>query len=84
MSFASASAAQAADLPDGPDKDLVATRCANCHDLSVVTSKRLSANEWRTKVKIMAAQGAEVSPQEVDQIVDYLSTHFGVTPPPAK
>lgn len=84
MICAGASLAQAVDLPDGPNKELVASKCVNCHDLSVITSKRLSANEWRTKVKIMAAQGVEVSPQEMEQIVDYLSTYFGLTPPPKK
>ena len=82
--FAAAAPSQAVDLPDGPNRDLVATKCADCHDLSVITSKRFSANDWRTKVKIMAAQGVQVSPQEVDQIVDYLSTWFGLTPPPKK
>lgn len=71
-----------ADLPDGPERELVAARCVVCHDISVITTQRHNADDWRNTVQRMAAQGAQVSPEEIDQIIDYLSTYLGLTPPP--
>jgi hypothetical protein len=73
-----------ADLPDGANRDLVAAKCVACHDVSVITNQRNNADDWRNKVQRMGAHGAQVSPEEIDQIVDYLNTYLGLTPPPKK
>ena len=83
LTLAFATASQAA-LPDGPNSSLVAAKCGSCHEVSVATANRFSLPDWRTKVKIMVGQGAQVTPQEMDLIVTYLNTYFGLTAPPKK
>ena len=84
LTLAFATASQATELPDGPNESLVAAKCGGCHEVSVATGNRFSLPDWRTKVKIMIGQGAQVTPQEMDLIVNYLNTYFGLTAPPKK
>src|SRR5262249_52114366 len=84
LTLAFATASPAEDLPEGPNQALVAAKCGACHEVSVAVRDHLSLPDWRTKVKIMIGKGAPISPQEMDQIVAYLNTYFGVTPPAKK
>ena len=67
-----------ARLPDEKGKALVERSCGKtCHNLEVVTSQRLTGREWRRTVDAMAARGATGTAAEKEQIVNYLSRHFG-------
>jgi hypothetical protein len=83
LTLAFATVSQAA-LPDGPNKDLVETKCGACHDTSLLMGNRLSLIDWRTKVQIMVGLGAQVTPKEQGEIVNYLNTYLGLKPPPKK
>jgi hypothetical protein len=63
-------------LPDSPGKDLVLRACVKCHNLKVITTKRASEEEWTRSVDNMINRGAELSDDEADQVIDYLSRNF--------
>jgi hypothetical protein len=51
--------------------------CTSCHDLARVRVQALSKEEWAGLIKGMVSEGAAVSDEEMDLIVDYLARHFG-------
>ncbi len=90
MSLAAASlpafAAHAAEiqLPEGPDRALVYAKCRTCHDLQyVVESKGLSQPMWDGILDDMESFGVEISADERERILGYLSTYMGDKPAPA-
>jgi cytochrome c5 len=80
--FLAAASVQAKDLPDGAGKDLVMKVCTVCHELTRITSKKKTKDEWNDTVDKMAARGAKASDEEFDTIVNYLAKHFGPEQPP--
>lgn len=75
---------QAVHLPEGQGKAILENRCAGCHDLELVTKKRLSKEEWTNTINVMVASGAEVPESEMTVLVDYLTKNFGPDGPPAQ
>lgn len=64
-------------LPPGDGRDIVAATCSQCHSLNAVTQLREGRAAWRHQVYDMIERGAQVSPGEIDVVVNYLATHFG-------
>lgn len=64
-------------LPDASGKQLVATRCALCHDLERVAAVKRNARQWPGIVADMVAQGAPITSEEAKTITDYLAANFG-------
>jgi competence ComEA-like helix-hairpin-helix protein len=64
-------------LPDGAGKAIVQKQCVMCHSLSVVTTKRASHTEWTQVVNQMVSRGADLSDDEIDTVIEYLSSHYG-------
>jgi cytochrome c5 len=64
-------------LPDGPGKDLVAERCALCHNLERVVAVKRERKAWPVIVADMLAQGAPATTEEAKTISDYLAANFG-------
>ena len=79
-----ASSVRAQDLPGGTGKDLVIRVCTVCHELTRITSKRLTKDQWNDTVDKMAARGAKASDEEFETIVTYLAKYFGTDRPPEK
>lgn len=71
------SSAPAQDLPDGPGKELVTKVCTACHELTRITSKKKTKQEWNDTVDKMATRGAMATDEEFEMIVDYLAKNFG-------
>ena len=82
--FLLAASVQAQDLPDGVGKDLVMNVCTQCHELTRITSKKRTKEEWNDTVDKMAARGAKASDEEFETIVTYLAKYFGKDQPPEK
>jgi cytochrome c5 len=82
--FFLAASVQAQDLPDGAGKDLVMNVCTVCHELTRITSKKKTKEEWNDTVDKMATRGAKASDEEFDTIVNYLAKYFGKDQPPDK
>ncbi len=70
-------AASAATMPDGDGKPVVQKSCTVCHSLSVVTSKRASHTEWAQVVNQMVSRGADLTDDEMDTVIEYLSKNYG-------
>ena len=67
-------------LPEADGKQLVIELCGTCHNLQKVVSSRKSDKEWERSVYDMVSRGAQIFPEEADQIVKYLAKNF----PPGK
>jgi virginiamycin B lyase len=65
---------RAAELPDGPGKDLVQNACSTCHGLNMITGAAGfgSAAEWRRLFSTMIA----LPDAQADTIAAYLAQHF--------
>jgi cytochrome c5 len=73
-------------LPAGDGHDLVAVACSQCHFLTTIAKIRDGAPGWRLYVNNMVLRGAQLTPAEVDKVVDYLALNLGpgINLPPAK
>ncbi len=65
------------NLPDGPGKAVVEKMCKGCHGIENVVRSRRTKDKWSDIVDDMIARGAKGTDSEADEVVDYLSTHFG-------
>jgi virginiamycin B lyase len=86
MSAAAAMAAVVApalaqNLPNGNGREVVEMVCSGCHDLSPITDGGFSRGDWETVVKSMIDMGANIKPEQVSVIANYLAANF---PPKAK
>ena len=64
-------------LPDGPGKAVVEKMCKGCHGLENIIRSRRTKDKWSDIVDDMIARGAKGTDAEADEVVDYLSSHFG-------
>lgn len=73
-------------LPPGDGRDLVSVACSQCHYLGTIAKIRDGAAGWRTYVNNMVLRGAQLTPAEIDKVVDYLALNLGpgANLPPAK
>lgn len=67
--------------PPGPGRDVFVRVCTRCHEAANSTKLRLTRRQWQGKVYQQADRGAEVSGEELDQIVDYLAKNFSPDKP---
>jgi competence protein ComEA len=68
-------------LPPGPGRDTVKRVCGACHSAENVAGMAKTREEWGAVVGEMAADGAQATEAEFNEIVDYLATCFPKTPP---
>jgi cytochrome c5 len=64
-------------LPEGDGRDLVSVACSQCHYLGTIAKIRDGAPGWRTYVDNMVLRGAQLSPAEIDKVVNYLALNLG-------
>lgn len=64
------------ELPDGDAKEAVQAMCVQCHQIGRVTGMHLSRDEWKITVEDMIRMGAQIPPDWVDVLADYLGEHF--------
>ena len=69
--------------PPGPGLELINQRCVFCHNTAQIFSQRKAPEVWAATVEQMANRGAEVSPEEMKVIVDYLAKNYGAPAAPA-
>ncbi|MGB7148977.1 MAG: hypothetical protein WBD45_07470 [Terriglobales bacterium] len=58
-----------------------AAACSTCHEARIIIQQRLSKPAWTREVDKMIKWGAEVDPNDRDNLIDYLSTNFGADQP---
>ena len=73
-------------LPAGEGRDIVAVACTQCHTLNPLTALRDGPVGWKRHVYNMVIRGAQLTPRDVDTVLQYLNTNFGPgqSLPPAK
>src|ERR1700723_3185176 len=69
-------AAVAAELPDGPGKDVVKRVCGVCHEAEIVTGQARTRAAWTKTVGDMVPLGAKGSDEDLDLILNYVVTNF--------
>ena len=77
----SVSAAQVAvddGLPAGEGKETVLRVCGDCHGVDLVSSQYRRRGEWSNLVEDMAGRGGNATPDDVQTIINYGFTHFGL------
>jgi competence ComEA-like helix-hairpin-helix protein len=74
----------AEDLPEGPGKTLVVQKCAKCHGIDQFSWARHSKEEWDVLIDKMTEEGLELSEDDYQTAVGYLSKFLSRDAPPAK
>lgn len=64
-------------LPDGEGKEIATENCQACHKLTNLTKAHKSLDDWKDTVQTMIDRGANVPPDKVDTLVQYLAKNFG-------
>ncbi|MBV8729022.1 MAG: helix-hairpin-helix domain-containing protein [Acidobacteriia bacterium] len=67
---------RAADLPDGPGKDLLLRACVGCHKAEEFPAYRHTKQEYQNIVYRMGERGARATTVELDTIAAYLAANF--------
>ena len=85
LGLATLGPAQGTELPDAPGRQQVITSCSQCHSIDLLAQRR-SADDWSQIVSQMIGQGAKMTDEQFQTILDYLSTHMtpAKTPPAGK
>lgn len=63
--------------PEVQGKDLLVSRCSACHNLSMTVTSRGDREFWSGQITAMAVYGADIPADDVEPLVNYLSTQFG-------
>jgi hypothetical protein len=71
-------AAYGQKLPDGKGKAELIRGCTDCHSTNLVVQKRRTPEDWKKVVNDMAARGSQSTPKDIDNIIRYLNTNFGI------
>jgi mono/diheme cytochrome c family protein len=70
---------QAQELPQGQGKALVQTVCTQCHGIDVIVSQPRSREDWTDVVSQMVGNGAQLSDEDYNQVIQYLAINLGPT-----
>ena len=63
-------------LPEGDGKQITGELCGTCHNLQKTVVSRKTAPEWERTVYDMIRRGAQIFPDEAEQIIKYLAKSF--------
>ena len=72
FSSSAAFAQTVAQIPDGPNKDLVAEKCTICHEPRRFLNANNNRAAWDNVVHMMINVGAPIEEGDIGKIVDYL------------
>jgi competence protein ComEA len=76
MAILMATPAFAQNMPDAPGKAETMKVCSGCHEVSRVTSMHLDRAGWQGEMEKMISLGAKGSPEEFENILNYLSKSY--------
>lgn len=60
---------------------LILARCSVCHSVDLIAQQRLPSGRWEATVEKMKQWGAEISTDEADLLVRYLSARYHPSAP---
>lgn len=61
-------------------KDLIDSVCFWCHEPELMEEKQLDKKQWSSLIRGMIYEGAPVTEDEFQMIVEYLAKNFGPEP----
>jgi cytochrome c5 len=64
-------------LPAGPGQEIAERACLMCHAATMITQQAKAEAAWAKTVATMTQWGAPVHGGDRDELVRYLSAHFG-------
>ena len=70
-------AAAAVGFPDAPGKEVLVTKCFQCHSPNMWTDQRQDRRAWESTLYRMIGRGALWTPDEIRQMADYLGNVYG-------
>ena len=59
-------------------KELVESICVLCHEFARISTEALTRDQWAGEIRGMVAEGAPLSDEDFDLVVDYLTKTYGV------
>jgi cytochrome c5 len=74
---AAAPANAVVELPEGNGKAIATENCQACHKLTNLTKAHKNLDDWKETVQTMIDRGANVPPDKIDILVQYLAKNFG-------
>ncbi len=78
-----AGAARAQDAVANPGRDVVMSKCFQCHTDSIFRDQRQERRGWEAAIYRMIGRGGLYTPEEIKLMADYLGTAFGPDANPA-
>ena len=67
----------AVGFPDGPGKDVVVSKCFQCHSPGMWMDQRQDRRAWESTLYRMVGRGALWCEDEIKQMAEYLGTNYG-------
>jgi cytochrome c553 len=67
-------AEQSVALPDGPGKDLLMSKCFQCHNEGMWKDQRQDRRRWQAALYRMVGRGALWTEDEINTMASYLAT----------
>ena len=71
-------------LPPGPGKATTEKVCGSCHGAELMIGRQETRETWGAIVDDMVQRGAQGTPEEFYEVVDYLAANFSKTSPVTK
>lgn len=68
-------------FPDGPGKEVLLSKCFQCHGPSMWMAQRQDRRAWESTLYRMVGRGALWTPDEISAMADYLGAHYGKKAP---
>jgi cytochrome c5 len=63
---------------DARGKELVESVCILCHEFARISTEALTRSQWAGEIRGMLAEGAPLTDEEFEIVVDYLAKTYGV------
>jgi len=63
--------------PDAPGKDVLFSKCFQCHSAGMWTAQRQDRRAWESTLYRMVGRGALWTQDEIRQMADYLGIVYG-------
>src|SRR4051794_6819744 len=79
-STGSGQAREARGFPDAPGKDVLVTRCFQCHSPGMWADQRQDRRAWEATLYRMVGRGALWSEDEIRKMADYLGATYAREP----
>jgi cytochrome c5 len=67
----------AVGFPDGPGKEVLVSKCFQCHSPNMWMDQRQDRRAWESTLYRMVGRGALWTKDEVNQMAEYLATVYG-------